>query len=91
MRYKVVFLESLCLFKQTINRIKIDIFYNINLPKNYNTDAKTGEDAAGGDVDNEIEPNGGFRQNEHIPSARQVTAPIGTRAELRCRIENSKF
>lgn len=60
----------------------------------YFTLYKTGEDAAGGDVGNEIEPyppSGGFRQNEHIPSDRQVTAPVGTRAELRCRIENSKF
>lgn len=40
--------------------------------------------------DNEINPSNpepGYRQNEHLPPS-EMEAPVGTRAELRCSVQN---
>lgn len=51
---------------------------------------KTGKEAIPETGDNEYNPSApepGYRQNEHLPPS-EIAAPVGTRAELRCSVQN---
>lgn len=51
---------------------------------------QTGKEAIPETGDNEYNPSapeGGYRQNEHLPPS-EIAAPVGTRAELRCSVQS---